>query len=241
NPGALGTDGVYDRRMWSLTNPVAIVRAALTGDAEVSNLREEDGYQVVDLTVDVGTIALAVDDRGFPHHVDWSTAHQNLGEVVYTTNFVGYTVFDGIQLPMGTTTFLDWRNVMFKATYADGWIVNGEVADLAAPEQIVAANVPVPGVAPLEIEQIADRIWRISNGTSVIEFDDHLSIYELNGNQLTAQAILDLAQSVNPDKPLTELIYSHHHFDHTSGVRVGVAAGLTIIADAGSEDIFRDM
>jgi len=241
NPGALGTDGVYDRTMWSLTNPVAVVRAALDGEAEVSNLREEDGYQVVDVTVDAGTLELAIDDRGFPHHVNWNTAHQNLGEVTYTTNFVGYTEFDGIQLPMGTTTFLDWRDVLFRATYADGWIVNGEVEDLAAPEQIVAANVPVPGVAPLEIEQVADRIWRISNGTSVIEFADHLSIYELNGNQLTAQAILDLAQSVNPDKPLTELIYSHHHFDHTSGVRVGVAAGLTIIAHAQSEDIFRDM
>ena len=36
-------------------------------------------------------------------------------------------------------------------------------------------------------------------------------------------------------KPLTELVVSHHHFDHTGGIRQAIAEGLTIIAHKGTE------
>jgi glyoxylase-like metal-dependent hydrolase (beta-lactamase superfamily II) len=44
-----------------------------------------------------------------------------------------------------------------------------------------------------------------------------------------------------PGKPLTELIISHHHFDHTGGFRAAVAEGLTIIAATGNEDFLREI
>ena len=42
-------------------------------------------------------------------------------------------------------------------------------------------------------------------------------------------------------KPLTEIIISHHHFDHTGGLRTVVAEGLTIISHKDNEQYFREL
>lgn len=42
-------------------------------------------------------------------------------------------------------------------------------------------------------------------------------------------------------KPLTELIISHHHFDHTGGLRAAVSEGLTVVAARGNEDFLREV
>jgi glyoxylase-like metal-dependent hydrolase (beta-lactamase superfamily II) len=44
-----------------------------------------------------------------------------------------------------------------------------------------------------------------------------------------------------PNKPLTEVIVTHHHFDHTGGLRTVVAEGLTVISHQGNESIFKEM
>ena len=85
-------------------------------------------------------------------------------------------------------------------------------------------------------------IWRISNGTTVIEFKDHLVLFELGVNARgQAKAVIDHARTLVPGKPVTHLIISHHHFDHTAGFREAVAEGLTIIQRPMSGVIFREM
>ena len=49
------------------------------------------------------------------------------------------------------------------------------------------------------------------------------------------------ARTLAPGKPVTHLITSHNHFDHTAGLRQAVAEGLTIVQRRGSEPQFRDM
>src|ERR1051325_2531862 len=52
---------------------------------------------------------------------------------------------------------------------------------------------------------------------------------------------MERARATVPGKPLTEVIVSHHHFDHTGGIRQAMAEGLTVIAHKGTEGLFREI
>ena len=98
---------------------------------------------------------------------------------------------------------------------------------------------PVPTITS---QRIGKGVWRVDQGgTTVIEFSDHIVLYELGVNVATAKAVIAHARMLAPGKRVTHLITSHNHFDHTAGLRQAVAEGLTIVQRRGSEPQFRDM
>jgi glyoxylase-like metal-dependent hydrolase (beta-lactamase superfamily II) len=121
-------------------------------------------------------------------------------------------------------------------------VIDGKIADLSAPASVRAQPEPASPVIDVKVTAVAKGIWRlVPYGGTVFEFKDHLTIFELGGSERIAQADIDAARKLAPDKPLTELIPSHHHFDHTAGLRVAVAEGLTVISRRGNEGIFREV
>jgi hypothetical protein len=239
-------DGAVFRTYESLTHPLAAVRAVLRGAASPENLRIEDGRPVVDLVIDEGYVTLGVEPRTLlPRWVRWTAPHQNLGEVVITTTFVGYQNFDGVQLPFTWSSRIDWRDTLIQTRILDGYYVNSEkTPSIAAPPAVLAQPQPsaAPPAAPITVTRIADGLWHMNpGGHTVIEFADHLVIFEMGGTAAQARAAIARANALVPGKPLTHLIVSHHHFDHTLGFRAAIEAGLTVISHWGNEPIFTDM
>jgi glyoxylase-like metal-dependent hydrolase (beta-lactamase superfamily II) len=232
------------RRMDMLAHPLTVVRAALDSAARLGNRRTEDGLTLVDVTTRLGDLlTLAVDANGLPAWVRWIGPDQNLGNLTYRAAFTGYQPVNGLRLPTGFNTTIDFRDIVQSKLYVDRQAVNAPLTALALPDAVRKAPAPVPPVPVIESTEIAKGIWylRGQGNSTLFEFADHLTLYEAYGSEANARAIFEKARSLVPGKPLTQVIVSHHHFDHTGGLRAAVAEGLTIVTQAGNAALFREM
>ena len=245
-PQPAGVAAARQRRVELLAHPITIVHAALDPTSKLSNLRKQGNQQLVDITVRQGdTLTLAVDGTtNLPAWVSYVGPHVNLGDVTYRTAFVGYEPEKGVQLPTAFATSIDWRNVVHSKLDVDRNIVDEPIEDLSAPASVRSAppsqGAPGGGEATRQPIKVADHVWYM-NGNSFFEFDDHITMFEANRQDAALQAILQVVNALVPGKRVTQVIQSHHHFDHTVGLRAAVAEGLTIISRRGNEGIFREM
>lgn len=245
-PTPAGQAAARQRRMEMLAHPVTIVRTALDPATKLSSLRRQGPLQLVDVTTRQGdTLTLAVNTTtNLPAWVSYVGPNVNLGDLTYRTAFAGYVPEKGIQLPMGFATTIDFRNIVQSKLYVDRNIVDGPIDDLSAPESVrrpAGPQGPPGGGAPtLKPMKVADHVWYL-NGNTFLEFDDRLIMVEANRTDAALRGVLDAANALVPGKRVTQVIQSHHHFDHSAGLRAAVAEGLTIISRRGNEGIFREM
>ena len=230
---------VRARRLDMLNNPVAIVRTALDPATKRGKLRRQDNLDVIDLTTKQGDALVLAVDRGthLPAWLSWVAGHPNFGDVTYRTHYSGYQPLDGtgLVLPSGYNQISDFRNVVQQKLYVDKYVVNGPIPDLAAPADVRAAAAPVPVKPQVEAVPMGKGVWflKVTPGgnSTLFEFDDHLVIYESYGSEANGLAVIEKARATVPGKPLTHVILSHHHQDHTGGLRAAVSEGLTVITN----------
>jgi glyoxylase-like metal-dependent hydrolase (beta-lactamase superfamily II) len=225
----------------ALDHPVPALLAALDAGTRLGALAAEDGFTVVPFTLAAGPTAwLGIDaTTKLPAFVRTIGPSTTLGDIATTTHFTGYLPFGDVRLPVGLTATMDWRDLTSMAFHVDSYRFN--VARPAYP----AAAPPAPaGERRAEATKVADRVWDVrigGNGGAVVEFADHLVMFEAYNNEADTFARLDLADTLVPGKKVTHVIVSHHHFDHSGGLRAAVSRGLTIVARRGNEGIFREM
>jgi Metallo-beta-lactamase superfamily len=239
-----------NRRIDMLNNPLSIVRAALEPGTALAKLRKDGPLQVMDVTTRQGDkLVLAVNaETHLPAWLSWVGPSANFGDVTYRTYYTGYQPVDGngLNLPSAYNTISDFRNVVQQKLYVDKYVVNGPLPDLAAPAQIQSAAVPVPGVLPkVDAIPMGKGIWflKVTPGgnSTLYEFDDHLMIFEAYGSEANALAVIKKARETVPGKPLTQVVVSHHHQDHTGGLRAAVSEGLTVITNRQNVDYVKEV
>jgi len=242
---ARGTEAqARDRRREALQHPVAAVRAALAESSQVQNLRQDGDYDVVDVRTSHGDVLQLAVSRTtkLPVRVSLLDSNANLGDVVVTTVFSDYEDVNGVKMPKRLTTTLD-KYPQFDLRVSRN-AVDVDTAALAAPAAVKSAAVPVPPPQVVKVEPVAKGIWWLSGSGNhrsiVFEFSDHLVLFEAPLNETRSKAVIDEARKLSP-KPLTHVVVSHHHFDHSGGLRVAVAEGLTIITQRTNEAFFKDL
>jgi glyoxylase-like metal-dependent hydrolase (beta-lactamase superfamily II) len=105
--------------------------------------------------------------------------------------------------------------------------------DAAAPPATASAAVPTPAAPVVEAVPVARGVWLLagqSHHSALVEFADHLMLVEAPQSESRTRAVIAKARELVPGKPLTTLVMSHHHFDHSAGLRTAVAEGLAVIA-----------
>jgi len=233
-----------DRRLELLQHPITIVRAALDPGAKIGNVRTEKNDDLVDVTTPKGDVVTLAVDRTthLPSRVSYMSDNANIGDVAMVTTFADYQDVSGVKLPRRLTTMMD-KYLQFDLQVAKN-TVDVDIADLSAPPSVKAAAAPAPPPMVVTAEPVAKGIWWLAGSGNhrsiVFEFDDHLVLFEAPLNEARSKAVIDKARTLS-SKPLTTAIVSHHHFDHSGGLRVAVAEGLTIVTHRDNEAFFKDL
>jgi glyoxylase-like metal-dependent hydrolase (beta-lactamase superfamily II) len=223
-------------------HPLTIVRAGLDANATLANPRSAGSERVVDVTTREGVVVtLAIDQTTkLPSRVVSMSDNVNLGDVAIETAFADYQEVDGLKLPTRFTTKTDkYTTATLHATRTQ---IDAEVPDLAAPAGVAAAPAAPPAVN-VTAEMVAPGVWFLagqSHHSVLVEFRDHLTLVEAPQNDARTLAVIAKARELRPGKPLTELVNTHHHFDHSGGVRAAVAEGLTVITHQANAAYFQE-
>ena len=236
-----------DRRFEMLGNPVAAVRAALDPAARLEHLRKEGNLQLIDLTTAKhDSLTLPLDAAtSLPASIRWLSASDNLGDIHNETFFLDYETVSGVKLPRRYLTKIDFRNYTSADIRVSRNTVDAAASNLAAPAEVRAAAPPSPPSFTVNPVHVAPGVWWLqstgNHSSAMYEFADHLTMFEAPSSAAQARALFDAARAAVPSKPLTEIIISHHHFDHTGGLRAVVAEGLTIISHRDNQQFFREL
>lgn len=229
------------------THPVALVRLALDPSTTVNNPRIEGKAQLVDITPKQGPrYTLAIDVKSaLPLWVRWTENEETLRDLTRQKWFTGFEPINGIMMPTGFKTTMDFRNTIQSQIYVTHNSVDGQIDDLSAPAAVKSAAPPAAPKYVVEAEPVAKGIWLLHGNTGhnsiLIEFADHLTLFEVPLNESWTKALIDKARATVPGKPVTQAIVSHHHFDHSGGVRTAIAEGLSIVAHRGTEELFQEV
>ncbi len=249
NVGATGTatriaDQVADDRRADLYHhPITSVRAALTPGATVANARTLGSDRLVDVTTAEGLrFVLAVNSAGLPARVESRSYHPNLGDVTLSTRFAEYQDVSGLKLPTRVTTAIDdFTTAEVRITKQS---LDGEVGDLAAPPAAASAAPPSPAPPNVVPEQVAPGIWLLagqSHHSVLAELSDHLMLIDAPQSEARTLAVVAKARELVPGKPLRKVVTTHHHFDHTAGIRAAIAEGLTVVTHSDNRAFFENI
>lgn len=239
-----------------LDHPLPALLEALEPDTELGAVQVEDGRSVVPFTTDGGaTVRIAIDPHThLPYWTRWITASDTLGDVTNTAYFTGYLPFDGVWLPSGLMTEIDWRNQRTLMFQVDSYRLDvddlPEFPEADAPRP--GRREPSSGDLDVGVNEVADGVWDLDilggnplralgdSGGALVEFADHLVLFEPYGSEAQTLARIDAANELVPGKEVEYLIVSHHHEDHAAGVRAAVSRGITIVAHRRNRELFEE-
>jgi glyoxylase-like metal-dependent hydrolase (beta-lactamase superfamily II) len=164
----------------------------------------------------------------------------NLGDVVYETRVSNWAATGSLQLPTRLASTLAGMPIAEYEITRN--VVGTEPIDLSAPE---SARGPAPQpTINVTSEELAPGVWYLTGGSHhsvLVELDQYLMLIETPQHDARTLAVIAKARELRPDKPLRYAVNSHHHHDHSGGVRAAISEGLTIVTHSGNVAFYRDV
>lgn len=151
-----------------------------------------------------------------------------MGDMLVEGVFSDYRDVDGVKVP-GLTIVKQGGFPTFMGGVKDAKMNEPVSLASAAGPPVAAAATAAPAVT---VEKIAEGVHYLKGGSHhsvLVEFADHVTLIEAPQNEARSLALLEQVRKLHPRKPLTQVINTHHHFDHSGGLRTFVDAGAAIV------------
>jgi glyoxylase-like metal-dependent hydrolase (beta-lactamase superfamily II) len=167
-----------------------------------------------------------IDEKGMVQSVESWLANPVLGDMHVEQSFSDYKDFAGVMFP---TRITQTQGGFPSLELAISSVQKNPEADVQPPDNVKQATPPPVRV---ESQKLAEGVWYLTGGShhsALIEFKDHLVVIEAPLNEERSLAVIAEAKKLVPAKPIRYLVNTHHHFDHSGGIRTFAAQGATIV------------
>jgi metallo-beta-lactamase superfamily protein len=193
---------------------------------------------MVDIAIDdLPALTLVINaTTKLPSRINQMVDNNIFGDTLQGLEFSDYKTVNGLQVPTLFTNWQDKREIGQIRIHRV--VIDGDAGALAAPSSLATVQAGGRGggrggnaAAGNPAQELAKGLWRVTGTTHhslIVEFNDHLMVVEANNPERVA-AVWARAKELRPNKPITQLLVTHHHYDHTAGVRDAVARGVTEI------------
>jgi glyoxylase-like metal-dependent hydrolase (beta-lactamase superfamily II) len=206
-------------------SPHGILRAAFANNANVTT-KTIEGRQmtVISFTVQGKHKVVAyANDQNAIEKVESSYGHPVAGDMKVVTHYGPYRDFAGVKFP---TKIIQYQDDLPSLNLTVTAVRANPPVNIEVPSNVRSQPVTVKS------EKVADGVWFIGGGShnsALIEMKDYLVVIEGPLGDLQSAAVMGEVKKLVANKPIKYLVNTHHHFDHSGGVRAFAAEGVTIV------------
>jgi glyoxylase-like metal-dependent hydrolase (beta-lactamase superfamily II) len=238
-----------DRLLQVLAMPYMVVKAANKAGDKVQ-VSKENGATVLTIPLDAYGLAGVVERATLNSDnriakVETKGDNPILGDIMTETDYSGYKDLDD---PLLQTDVMFPQRITIKqggfpildltVSKVDA---NNPYLIIPVPDSVMTAyQQPAPAVK-VDATKIGDGVWFLAGGTHnslAIEFQNYVALFECPLGDERTLAVIDKIKETIPNKPIQYAIDTHHHFDHSGGLRACESAGLTIVTQAEAKPYF---
>ena len=167
------------------------------------------------------------------------------GDMLYELRYTNYKDFGGVKYP--TTLHIHQGDPRLAVAHNSMEITLTNVQpNIAVPAMTVPDAVRTATAPPVRAEstKLADGVWLIGGGSHnslAVDFRDFITVIGAPLNEERSLAVLAEVARVIPNKPIRYVVVTHHHFDHTGGLRTYMAQGATVVTHQDNKEFLEDV
>jgi glyoxylase-like metal-dependent hydrolase (beta-lactamase superfamily II) len=216
-----------------LLTPQGFVRAALA--AKPTMTRAGSSTVVSFMVRDKYKVSGYINAQHLIDKIETWTPQPTLGDMSIETTFSDYRDFNGVKFPARIVQ-KQWIYPMLELNVTE-----------VQPNAAVNLQAPAGGAQAARVEsaKVADGVWYLAGtpdpNSQLVEFKDFLVLVESSVTEGRALANIAEAHRLAPGKPIKYHINTHHHSDHSAGLRAFVAEGSTIVTHEMNKKFYDDV
>ncbi len=179
-----------------------------------------------------------INDQNLVERVQTWIDNDVLGDMLVDASYSLYKDFGGVKFP----TMIIQKQGGFPVLILSVSDVKPNASIRIQPPPAAAAPAAVADAVSVQTEKVADGVYYLKGGTHhsvAVEFADHVVVIEAPLNEQRSIAVIAEVKKLVPNKPIRYVVNTHHHFDHSGGLRTYVDEGVTIVTHEINKEFYQ--